>query len=127
MKHEATMRAYKANLAVTTHSGVSIQELSAAADGLIDRLARAHDVGRSIIAKQLIEDQIERDPEGAAAVVIARIGKPKARQRRTRVLRRMAIVRDVKPSVRAQDSVCRDLHGAIPAGGCRYPNCKCKV
>lgn len=42
--------------------------------------------------------------------------------------RRLSFVSDAlrRPKARAQDRICAELNGHVPAGGCRYPYCECK-
>jgi hypothetical protein len=95
---------------------------------MIDTIAANYDTSRSRIARTLINGLAARADvvEGIISANFAK-GSGKQRPKRNFYVSRKVCRVDGKPAERAQDSVCRDLHGAIPAGGCRYPNCKCKV
>lgn len=119
-----TDRNYRAH-AATADTSIAVGDLPPSVFGAIDQLAYEHDVSRCKVARALLEE-VAREPEKAGEIIRSKLGEAK-RKRRVKHLYANGKAQKRHARPRSQDQVCAELHGSVPAGGCRYPNCDCKA
>jgi hypothetical protein len=103
---------------------VTVSDIAVRTSEMLDAVAKKLRANRSFVARCILE---AADQEEARRLVLARLdGGPRAPAPRPKMHH------DTEPAPRPpperpQDVVCRELRGAVPAEGCRYPYCGCRT